>query len=189
MKTTRRTLYKSRITRTIAGFSVLEILAVFALSGIMMAIAAPNLFKFVNQQRLSSSNTAVFSAMKQAQDRAKQLKQTWRASFRMNGNQAQWALDRLTAAAPTSWKNLETYVGIDTTKSAPPPSGGVYSIGFDFNGNFFPAGTVAVPPTSTAPLGQITLRLTEPPSDPNRRCVILTTMIGGMTTGKDAECN
>jgi len=190
MKTTTRKLYKSKKTKTIAGFSVLELLAVFAIGGVMMTIMIPNFLKFVNQQRLISSHTAVYSAIKQAQSQAKSNKLTWRASFRQNGNTTEWAVDRLTAAAPTSWKSLETNVGIDYTNSYPGSgSPQIFTLGFDYNGNFFPAGTVAVAPTSTAPLGRITLRIIDPASSPARRCVTLTTLIGGMTSGKDTECN
>lgn len=53
------------------GFTLIEVLAVVAMIGILSAIAAPGWLGFVNNNRLSASQSRVFSALRDAQSKAK----------------------------------------------------------------------------------------------------------------------
>lgn len=165
-----------KIKQNIAGFSVLELLAVFAISGILVAITMPNLLRFVNLQRLTSSNTDVLLAMRKAQDNARRQKQVWQASFRINGNQGQWAVHR--QGEIPNWQNLNVNVVIDNALTTLPQESAYGNfVRFNFNGNV------------DSGLGQLTLKLSDPAGDPARRCTGVDTLIGGMRAEKDEGCN
>jgi prepilin-type N-terminal cleavage/methylation domain-containing protein len=188
-----------------AGFTLIEVLVVVVMVGILSAIAAPGWLTFLSRQRVNKANDAILSALQDAQQKAKKTKLSYSVSFRNNANVAQIAVHPISSPDdPTqyNWQPLGKDVGIpsgqillgtnlsntNTASSSPTSygSGTIQSVTFDYmgslpNANFDPSTT-----PSTNPPGLKIVVTT--PQQSIKRCVIVKTLLGGMQTGKDAQC-
>jgi prepilin-type N-terminal cleavage/methylation domain-containing protein len=104
-----RQYYKS----TNAGFSLIEMIAVLLMIGILAAIGIPSWTAFLNRQAINKANDAVLSAIQDAQQKAKSMKQSYSVSFQTtSGSVLQSAVYPASAAvspgtAPTGfWQTL-----------------------------------------------------------------------------------
>ncbi|HYW21157.1 MAG TPA: type II secretion system protein [Nodularia sp. (in: cyanobacteria)] len=158
------------------GFTLLETLSVVLMIGILSAIAAPSWLAFVQTQRLNSSQSQVYSAMRQAQRQAQKEKLTWQASFREQNSIVQWAVHADTVnPSNANWNDLNANICLDPASTLQ-LSNGVRRIQFDYRGN-----------VRQPPLGKITL--SSKCVGTVKRCVIVSTILGAMRTAKDIDCN
>ncbi|WP_103669095.1 Tfp pilus assembly protein FimT/FimU [Pseudanabaena sp. BC1403] len=81
------------------GFTLLEVLVVMIMVGILSAIAAPGWLGFVNNQRINTSQTKIFQAIKVAQSDAKIRSSSnssrTRISFTLNQTNSAYRMDNV----------------------------------------------------------------------------------------------
>ena len=175
------------------GFTLLELLVVMAIVGILSAIVAPGWLGFVNNQRLSASQSRLLSTLKDAQSSAKRNGSTTTLIIandatkgtyvQTNRSQAQYLEQSIQISAVTKGNTITsasatTYIeiafnsqGIPTTVKGLPTS--------LINAELFSK--------SDSPLLQITLNSANSPT--RKRCTTIKTLLGAVKTGSDTECN
>lgn len=183
-----------------SGFTLLEILVAVFMIGILSAIAAPSWLGFMNRQRLNKANEIVFAAIQEAQREAKKDKRDYSVSVRTNGGVPEISVY---FGSTPSWEPLtekldinsgEIIVGtnLNTPNTLANPANVAFNnlstertVTFDHMGALAGSGSstgikivVAIPQSVNSTI----------PSN-NQRCVIIETLIGGMRTAKDNECN
>jgi prepilin-type N-terminal cleavage/methylation domain-containing protein len=185
------------------GFTLLEILIIIAIFGILAAIAVPSLLAFIDIQRLNTSQTQIFNAMRQAQSQATREKITWQISFREQNGFVQWAIHQAQAeefipgtiaANDQLWQNLEPNIRIDTERNnknkyettlPQQTSPLAWRVMFNYQGcPVFKVGNECTQ-TSLRTLGQITFLSQN--GGKARRCVYVSTILGAMRMGKEHD--
>ncbi|WP_392531755.1 Tfp pilus assembly protein FimT/FimU [Nostoc sp. C117] len=154
------------------GFTLTETLVVVVLIGILATVGIANWLAFVDIRRLNTAQNEIYQAMRQAQKQATKEKLTWQASFREENNIVQWAIHPETVnPSSANWNNLDPNVRLDAETTLQ-ISNGVRQIKFDHRGN-----------VQQPPLGRITLSSKN--AGKAKRCVIVSTILGGMRTAKE----
>lgn len=186
-----------------AGFTLIEIMITLLIVGILSAIAAPSWLAFSNRQRANTANDAVLRAVQEAQRQAKSKKISYSISFISAQNQVPKVVIYPAGTIPTStdprWTNLGEDIGLkpgqvflysnidpvnpnqkvtETTLAT-----SERTITFDYTGTLTPG---AVPPLKVVVAEANNTSL---PPNATKRCVIVETLIGGMRTAKDNDCN
>ncbi|NJL64869.1 MAG: type II secretion system protein [Methylacidiphilales bacterium] len=183
-------------------------LVVVIIIGILSAIAAPSWLAFTNRQRINKVNDVVLSTLQEAQREAKKTKVNQSLWFRKQPNDIQYAVVSENIAVANisilKWKSLGAEIGVNSkqfvlltnitdnnTATVPTVSNSITTakkyITFDYMG-------ILSKPSFTDTAG---LRLVVAvPKTPNstvasdtKRCVIVQTILGGIRTAKDKECD
>jgi prepilin-type N-terminal cleavage/methylation domain-containing protein len=209
----------SRLSQKTSGFTLLEVMVVIALVGILSAIAAPSWLSFVARQRLNKANDIVFAALQEAQRQAKKNKLSYSVSVQLDNNKipqisvhpgttpSNWRdlgadlqikpdqmLLFTNLNGNNSASNSINYNNASALRNSPK------TITFDYSGTLelpVKTGNENLSALQDARLGNkgIIIALTVPkPSNNNqagniKRCVIVKTLIGGIQTAKNDDCD
>jgi prepilin-type N-terminal cleavage/methylation domain-containing protein len=170
-----------------AGFTLLETLVVASIIGISAAIAAPSWSGFVNRQSLNTAQSQVYQAMQETKSNAMHQKVTWQFSVRqvqVSGKPVvQWSVHQASITpAPESWHNLGANIRLDD-ESTFPQSNGIRRVRFNHYGCPVYQLNDECGQTSISSQGRITLSNQQ--SSKTKRCVIVSTLLGALRTGKE----
>jgi prepilin-type N-terminal cleavage/methylation domain-containing protein len=177
---------------SIQGFTLLEVLVITVIIGILAGIAAPSWFGFMERQRLNVAQDEIFRAIQQAQQKARQESTSWQVSFReatVDGETVvQWRTEDEIDADPDpflnnvtgGWNNLDSRITLDTANTTL-KSGGTptaWRIQFDYKGRALGDDGIYQ--------GKIVLSAD---NIKDKRCVIVSTILGTLREAKDEECS
>jgi prepilin-type N-terminal cleavage/methylation domain-containing protein len=155
---------------SMAGFTLLEVLTVIFIIALLAAIGIPSWLNWLNTIRLNSSQNQIYSALREAQNKATQQKRTYQVSFREVNDQAQWAVHP-SSVPPTDqdWKNFTPLVTIKTSNTTlyQYSTTGVWRMQFNDKGH------------SNGRLGRVTVGIRNSNST-KQRCVFVSTLLGAM---------
>lgn len=172
-----------------SGFTTLELLIIIVIIGIIFAIAYPSWLSFIERQRLNKAQNQLYLSLQSAKSNALKEKMTWQVSFREQAGVVQWAVhsaqESISIPTNLAWNNLDSNIQIyknpnkkgscETTfyqKKRQCPTIGPWEVQFNYKGN-----------TNGAEMGQLTLISKNP--NKYQRCVYVSTLIGGIKTGKE----
>jgi prepilin-type N-terminal cleavage/methylation domain-containing protein len=151
------------------GFTLVEKIAVMAIVGTLMAIAAPGWITFFNARSLNAAQDTVFQTIRLAQIRAEQTRSHWQASFRTDSyGFAQVAAHSITTPPDQIlWQDLDAGIEFYADEMTFPQTNGVYRVRFNHLGQ-----------VHGLMLGRVTLIRRN--NFQAKRCVTVSTLLGAV---------
>ncbi len=194
-----------RFSSSNQGFTLIEVLVLVVIIGLLGALFTPNWIAFIERQRLNKGQNEIYQTLQATKSNATRDKITWQASFRqltINGKEVvQWAIHPAEQGKfiPTSvmvndalWHDLEPNVVVDQsindkgkyeTSFTKQTSAGPWRVQFNHYGCPVSQADDDCGQTSITALGRLTLRSKN--GGQVKRCVIVSTLLGAMRTGKE----
>ncbi len=184
-----------KLNRTGAeGFTLIELLVVVTIISVLAAIAAPGWLGFITRQRMNAVNSDLISTLKDAQVEAIKKRSIRRVAISPLGSAPSVRVSSVPSDGGTSTFLYDRKLGSDASKLqleawATDASGKwervtafPTGIDFDYRGN-----------ASTPTLNRVPYIIKVVPQDANSKilpkCVILTTLIGGLLSEQGDTCN
>lgn len=183
---------RMRSTRSIGGFTLIEMLVVIIIIGVLFAIAAPGWDTILSRQRVSAAREQVVQTIRVAQSEARRTRAPRIVVFDNNGGKPRVATAPYTPSTtlPITNTTVITWVLLDngdvsanslqlaTNEGVSRVTSANKAIVFDSNGSIaqnLPSVTQTLPFVVTVSRGNST-------STATARCVVIDTIIGGFHT-------
>ncbi|NJN62079.1 MAG: type II secretion system protein [Coleofasciculaceae cyanobacterium RL_1_1] len=189
------TIGETERDRSDRGFTIIEVLVVMVMIGILSAIAAPSWLTFVSTQRLTSAGNRALLAAREAQVKSKQQHRVWQVSFRDSDGATQyWVHPGDTNSSPV-WQGLtegdSTEIQIDPASSTLSADCGIadYCIKFEDRGILESEWSVEQAAVSDDVVGRITFQRRDAANDDQRRCLVVTSLLGSIQLNRDDDCS
>lgn len=158
--------------RPTSGFTLIELLVVILIASILAGIMAPSWLGFQTVANLNTAQDAVLQAMRQAQEQALNRRQNWQVGFRETSTQVEWA--NFAPGGTPVWQLLHPNIRIAQDSTTLSQNAAVYFAEFNDKGGVSP------------PLGRLTLASRR--GDQNRRCVVISTILGVLRKASNDDC-
>ena len=162
------------------GFTLLELLVVIAIVGILGAVMAPGWLSFMNRQRVNSVQSDLLSLMRESQADAQQQSASRTVVFRNSDDGPVVDVEDTantivkTQSLGTNVSNIEIFAFTGDTGD----SGNEKDrIEFDYSGGV------------DSDLVPFTIKVSTDDESPLTKCVIVTTLLGGMIDATGEECD
>lgn len=155
------------------GFTLLELLIVVVIVGLLAGVAAPFGLRLLEGYRATVARDEVYTAMRGAQNKARQESTPWQFAIREQDRRVEWASfpETTPITAVSAWQTASSgFLQIDSETNLATRSGSYY-VRFDDKGNV------------TYRLGRVTLSSRNFPSI--KRCVVVSTLIGAMRKSQE----
>lgn len=153
------------------GFTLLEMLVVIVGVGVVAAIAAPGWMSFMERSRLNVGRDELYLGMREAQSKAQARRSVQQFSLRERDGFIEWVVHSMDVLPDASrWEQLDSksiHIDSETTFVS---TAGTYYVRFDEHGN-------------PHRLGRMTIsgdRFSK-----NKRCVVISTLIGAARKAED----
>jgi prepilin-type N-terminal cleavage/methylation domain-containing protein len=171
------------------GFSLLEMMMIVLIIGILTSIAVPGWLAFINNQRVRTVNDRVFQTLRSAQSEAKRNKRDVTVTFNptpATDPPTVTFIPPLATGGSTQTLDAGGEIKPGTIVLSTQANGDktIKSITFDYQGN------ITSPLIQTQTPRQITdgFSVTVAPVPGAKKCVIVQTILGAMTTDEGTGC-
>ncbi len=156
------------------AFTLLEMLIIGVFLGILAAIAVPSWLHFFDNLALNTARSTIYQALQTTRNTAALKSRNWQVSFRTQANRMQWASHQADAIPQESdWNSLDSAIAL-SNQTTLDQRNAMYAVQFNHKGH-------------TADLGRIAFVSKRNPN--NQRCVVISTLLGGMRQGQGNPCN
>lgn len=153
------------------GFTLLEMFVVILGAGILAAIAAPGWMSFIEKSQLNVGRDKLYLGMREAQAIAQARRTVQQFSLREQDGFVEWAVHPMNVSPSVArWEQLDSkaiHIDSETTFVS---TAGIYYVRFDEHGN-------------PHRLGRMTLSGNR--FSKNKRCVVISTLIGAARKAQD----
>ncbi|MDJ0696178.1 type II secretion system protein [Mastigocoleus sp. MO_188.B34] len=189
------------------GFTILEILVAIVIIGILAAIVGPSWLGFVNRQQLNKANDEILSVLQEAQRKAKKTKLPYSVSFSTESagenKEAKVAIHPSDSKPDQYWETLGSELGLKANKlilgtNIAGKNKSTKTISYASKYNEIKPQAITFNQIGGLPDAEINDGIKVVVAIPKsgkvtqasdvKRCVVVQTILGGMRTAKNNEC-